>query len=213
MARWVEHAVLAIAGFIAALGYAGVFALMAIESACIPIPSEVTLIFSGFLVGQGRFNLWITLGTALAGALVGSTISYSIGRYCGKPFLSRYGRYVLLTEHRLAAAEAWFTRYGGNTVVLLRWVGGIRALVSLPAGMVRMPYPRFILLTLLGTGTWVVFGVVLGMIVGEEWQRITHLVKQANYLILLGLIMIVIAIWLVHCVVRRVAAASEGREG
>jgi len=198
MATWIERIVVAITGFIAALGYFGVFAGMALESACIPIPSEVTLLFSGFLVGEGRFKLWPTIGSALGGALVGSTISYLAGRYGGKPFLTRYGKFVLLTETRMVAVESWFGRYGDKAVLYLRWVTGLRALVSLPAGIVHMRYSRFLLATVIGTGTWVVFGILLGMLVGEKWKQILHLLKSANYLILLVLILGVVALWLVH---------------
>jgi len=187
-------------------GYPGVFALMALEASCIPIPSEVTLVFAGFLVAQGRFTLAGAIAAALLGVVVGSTISYSVGRYGGRPFILRFGRFFLLNEHRLALTERWFARYGGKAVIICRLISGLRAIISLPAGLVRMSYPRFMAYTLAGSGTWVVIGVLLGFLVGEEWRRIIHYLRQAGHFALLLVVLAAVGAWYLH---HRMSRVSE----
>ena len=208
MADWLDKFAKAILAVIAALGPWGVFALMAAEQACIPIPSEITLLAAGFLVSQPEsgFTLPIAIGAGIAGALTGATLSYLVAHRLGRPVLERYGRYLLITSSRLDAVEAWFDRHGWKAVLFCRWITGLRALVSLPAGLARMSYPRFLALTALGSGTWVVAGILIGWLVGEEWQKILHLVKRANYLVLLAVIVIALVVWLIHRASNRAVA-------
>jgi membrane protein DedA with SNARE-associated domain len=193
-----ERAVELLTRIIGDLGYPGVFALMALESACIPIPSEVTLLFAGFLVAKGTFTLPLAILSGLLGIWTGSTISYCVGRYGGRPLVLRYGRFVFLNEKRLAVTEAWFARYGGKAVVICRLISGLRAIISLPAGLVGMRYSRFLALTFLGSGSWVVAGILIGYFVGEEWQRILTMLRHAGHLALLVLVVAVAAAWLLH---------------
>ncbi len=137
---------------ISASGYAGVALLMAIESACIPLPSEIIMPFAGYLVHTGRLSL---IGVATAGALgcnLGSLIAYWIGAYGGRPFITRYGRFVLLDAHDLARAERFFARFGGITVFIGRLLPIVRTFIALPAGIARMPQLRFHLYTFIGPG-------------------------------------------------------------
>src|SRR3970282_2521905 len=123
---------------ISAAGYLGIVFLMAIESACIPLPSEIIMPFSGYLVGQGRFTLW---GVALAGAIgcnVGSIVAYYVGAWGGRPFLERYGRYLLITVRDLEWADRWFARYGEATVFFARLLPVTRPFIALPAGISLM---------------------------------------------------------------------------
>src|SRR6185437_13206570 len=125
------------------LGYGGIVLLMAIESACIPLPSEVIMPFSGFLVASGRFSLW---GAALAGALgctLGSAIAYGVGAYGGRPLILRYGRFILLSPHDVDVADRWFARFGEATAFFARLLPLIRTFISLPAGIAHMPFWRF----------------------------------------------------------------------
>jgi membrane protein DedA with SNARE-associated domain len=191
---WLEIVVNVVTGFIDKAGYGGVFLGMALESLCLPLPSEIVLVSAGFLVGQGEFSLPLALASAFAGALFGSTITYSVARFGGWPLLQRYGRYFLLTEQRLRATEIWFTKHGAKAVLLCRLVSGLRAIVSVPAGLCHMPYPKFLLYTALGSGTWVVIGILFGRFVGKEWERLSHL----GHGILIGAIALLASIMIWH---------------
>lgn len=180
MGRFIEAAVKYITAGIAYLGYPGVFVFMALEAMCLPIPSEIVLVFAGFLAGQGRFSVWGAMLAGLAGALTGATVAYWAGRLGGRPLLERWGRWVLLTPRRLDRVEQWFSRYGAGAVIICRWVSGLRAIVSVPAGLARMEYWRFLACTAIGSGVWVVTAVMIGFFVGEEWRAILNVLERAN---------------------------------
>ena len=170
-----EKIITTLAGFIIAVisktGYLGVLLLMAIESACIPLPSEIIMPFAGYLVYTGRFNL---LWAATAGALgcnLGSVIAYEIGYYGGRPLVERYGSYVFLGRHELDLAERFFTRFGGIAVFLGRLLPVIRTFIALPAGIARMPRLRFHIYTFLGSWPWCFALAWVGMKLGEQWDK------------------------------------------
>ena len=188
-------------------GYAGVFFLMLLEACCFPIPSEIVLVSAGFLAGQGKFSLPITLAVGLGGALTGSTITYCVGRYGGRPLLVRYGRYVLLTESRLASVETWFHRHGPKAVFICRWISGMRAIISIPAGLCHMPYPKFLLYTTLGSGAWVITGTLFGKIVGQNWKTL----GQVGHYLLAAAVVVVIALIAWHHF--RKGKAPKGESG
>ena len=196
MERFLEKAVAVITGVIATLGYPGVFLFMALESACIPIPSEVVLVFAGFLAAQGRFSIGGAIAAGILGALTGSSVSYAIGRFGGRALALRWGKYLLITEERLERTQEWFGRYGGRAVFVCRLITGLRAIVSIPAGLARMSYPRFLAYTVAGTGLWVVTAVLIGYFVGEEWKRIIGFLRRANEIVLLVVIVIAVAAYL-----------------
>lgn len=151
-------------------GYLGIVLLMGIESACIPLPSEIIMPFSGYLVGQGRFSLW---GVGVAGALgcnLGSMVAYGVGAYGGRPVIERYGRYVLVSGHDLEWADRWFARYGEATVFFARLLPIIRTFIALPAGIARMNFLRFNLYTFLGSLPWCLGLAYLGLMFGEHWE-------------------------------------------
>ncbi|HYL80060.1 MAG TPA: DedA family protein, partial [Candidatus Acidoferrum sp.] len=130
---------------IGGLGYGGIVLAMAIESACIPLPSEVIMPFSGYLVSQGRFTLW---GVSLAGALgctLGSAAAYAVGAYGGRRFILTYGRYVLISPHEVERADRWFARHGIAATFISRLLPVVRTFISLPAGIARVPFGRFLL--------------------------------------------------------------------
>ncbi|HEX4311325.1 MAG TPA: DedA family protein [Acidobacteriaceae bacterium] len=164
----------AVAGFIIAVisasGYAGVALLMAIESACIPLPSEVIMPFAGYLVHTGRLSLvWVATAGAL-GCNLGSAVAYWIGAYGGRPFIARWGRFVLLDHHDLDRAEHFFARYGGITVFVARLMPIVRTFIALPAGIARMPQVRFHLYTFLGSWPWCFALAWAGMRLGQAWD-------------------------------------------
>src|SRR6266576_4507091 len=128
---------------ISRLGYAGVLLLMAIESACIPLPSEVIMPFSGYLVYTGRFNLWWVATMGALGCNLGSAVAYAVGYYGGRPLVEKFGSYILLSRHELDWTERFFARHGSITVFVSRLLPVVRTFIALPAGVARMPQLRF----------------------------------------------------------------------
>jgi len=198
-----------ILGVISAGGYAGIVLLMAIESACIPLPSEIIMPFSGYLAGQGRFSLW---GVAVAGAVgcnLGSMVAYAVGAYGGRPFLERYGRYVLLTRGDLAWADRWFARYGEATVFFSRLLPVIRTFIALPAGIARMDFLRFNVYTFLGSLPWCLGLAWLGLKLGEHWEETIRPVFEKLDL-LIGLLLAAALVWFVRARLRQLRAPGSG---
>ncbi|MBV9087440.1 MAG: DedA family protein [Acidobacteriaceae bacterium] len=159
-----------IVSVISTTGYIGVMVLMAIESACIPLPSEVIMPFSGYLVYTGRFSL---LAVATAGAIgcnLGSVIAYEIGYFGGRPLVERYGSYILLSRRELDWAERFFARRGSAAVFIARLLPVVRTFIALPAGVARMPRGRFHAYTFLGSWPWCLMLAYVGLKLGEKWE-------------------------------------------
>jgi membrane protein DedA with SNARE-associated domain len=151
-------------------GYPGIVALMAIESACIPLPSEVIMPFAGYLVSAGRFKLlWVGVAGAF-GCNVGSIVAYAVGAWGGRPLAEKYGHYVFVTHHDLNLADHWFTRYGDGAVFLARLLPVIRTFIALPAGIARMKFVRFNVFTFLGSLPWCLALAFAGVKLGERWE-------------------------------------------
>lgn len=171
---------------ISGLGYAGIVLAMAIESACIPLPSEVIMPFSGYLVSQGRFTLW---GVSFAGALgctIGSALAYAVGAYGGRRFILRYGRYVLISPHEVERADRWFARYGIAATFISRLLPVIRTFISLPAGIARVPFGRFLLYAFLGSFPWSWVLAYVGMLLGEHWEQVGGVLHSLDAVIVIG---------------------------
>lgn len=169
MLSWASQHIITI---IASLGYSGVVLLMTLESACIPVPSEIILTFSGFLVATGRFELlWVAVAAAV-GNNIGSMIAYAVGYYGGRPLAHRYGRWLLIAPADLDGAEAWFRRHGDATVLICRLLPIVRTYVALPAGVVRMPLLRFHFYTFIGSLAWGFLLSYIGFRLGENWNQI-----------------------------------------
>jgi len=159
-----------IIGVISSGGYLGIVALMAIESACIPLPSEVIMPFSGYLVYTGRFHLlWVATAGAI-GCNLGSVIAYEIGFYGGRPLVERYGSYILLSRGELDWADHFFARWGSAAVFIARLLPVIRTFIALPAGIARMPRLRFHVYTFVGSWPWCFVLAYVGMKLGEKWE-------------------------------------------
>lgn len=155
---------------ITATGYPGIAFLMAIESACIPLPSEIIMPFAGYLVSIGHFSL---LGVATAGAIgnnIGSAIAYEVGRRGGRPFVERFGRYLLIDAHDIDRADRFFARYGDWAVLIGRMLPVIRTFIAFPAGVVRMPLLRFHLFTFIGSWPWCLLLAWIGLKLGTAWN-------------------------------------------
>jgi len=176
---------------IAGLGYGGVVLLMAVESACIPLPSEIIMPFSGYLAFKGTFTLW---GAALAGAagcVLGSLLAYFIGAYGGRTLVYKYGRYVLISHRDLAWADRWFARHGGITVFIGRLLPVIRTFIALPAGISRMPLVRFVVYTFAGSLIWCYGLAWIGLKLGENWRMLGKYFHEFDGIITLALLIAV----------------------
>ncbi|HZI55413.1 MAG TPA: DedA family protein [Verrucomicrobiae bacterium] len=159
-----------IVSIISAGGYLGIAVLMAIESACIPLPSEIIMPFSGYLVYVGRFKLlWVATVGAL-GCNLGSAIAYAVGYYGGRPLVEKYGSYILLSRHELDWADRFFARYGNITVFVSRLLPVIRTFIALPAGVARMNQPKFHFYTFIGSWPWCLGLAYVGMKLGQRWD-------------------------------------------
>ncbi len=176
---------------ISAAGYFGVVILMAIESAGIPLPSEVIMPFAGYLVSIGRFSL---VGAATMGALgcnVGSTVAYYVAASGGRAAVERWGRYILVSRHELERAERFFARYGAVTVFICRLLPVVRTFIAFPAGLARMPMLKFQIYTFLGSWPWCFGLAYVGMVLGSRWDsdpELRRLFHEFDALILLVLI-------------------------
>ncbi len=158
--------------FITHYGYAAIFLLMLAESACIPFPSEVTMLVGGFYAADGRLDFfWVGVAGVL-GNLVGSWIAYGIGRATGREILDRYGRYVLIRGHDVDRAEVWWDKHGEAATFFSRLLPVIRTFISLPAGIARMPFGKFTAYTFLGVIPWTYALTYAGVVVGDNWERV-----------------------------------------
>jgi membrane protein DedA with SNARE-associated domain len=157
---------------ISTLGYGGVVLLMAIESACIPLPSEVTIPFSGYLVSRGEMTLW---GVALAGAVgcvLGSIVAYYVGAWGGRRLVERYGRYLLVSHRDLDLADRWFARHGDITILVGRLLPVVRTFIAFPAGVARMAMAKFLVYTFIGSFIWCWGLAWVGERLGDHWDSL-----------------------------------------
>jgi len=181
LVEWVTHA-------IHAAGYQAVVGLMTLESACIPLPSEIIMPFSGFLVAKGAFSLHATAFAGAAGCAVGSAIAWAVGYWGGRPFIERYGRFVLIRAHEIERADRWFQRYGYRAVFTARLLPIIRTFISLPAGIAHMPFWPFLLLSFVGSVPWCYFLTYVGFVLGEHWHSIAKYMHIADAMVGLGIV-------------------------
>jgi membrane protein DedA with SNARE-associated domain len=159
-----------IVAVISSLGYAGIVLLMAIESACIPLPSEIIMPFSGYLVSTGRFELVLVATAGAIGCNVGSTVAYAIGYWGGRPVVERWGYWVLIGRRELALVDWFFARFGGITVFIGRLLPVVRTFIALPAGIARMSMVKFQIYTFLGSWPWCFALAYVGMRLGDRWN-------------------------------------------
>ncbi len=151
-------------------GYAGIAALMGIESACIPLPSEIIMPFAGFVVYQGHLNLFWAATAGAIGCNLGSVVAYWIGAKGGRPMVERYGKWVLMSHHDLDRMTEFFAKYGSITVLLGRLLPVVRTFIAFPAGIAKMPQLRFHIYTFLGSWPWCFALAYVGMKLGEKWH-------------------------------------------
>jgi membrane protein DedA with SNARE-associated domain len=203
VSRIIEALAVFTTGVISSMGYGGVLLLMAIESACIPLPSEIIMPFAGYLVYQGQFTLQ---GAAIAGALgcvVGSIPAYWLGEYGGRPMIERYGRYVLVSRKELDFADRMFQRHGHWVVLAARLLPIVRTFIAFPAGVSRMPMGKFVIYTFVGSYPWCLGLAWVGMKLGEAWHTDPR-VKAIYHRFELAIVLVAVAaaIWFVWHKVR-----------
>jgi membrane protein DedA with SNARE-associated domain len=194
-----------------ATGYTGAALLMALESMIAPIPSEAVMPFVGFLVADGKWNLWLAILSTSLGSIAGSLASYVMGYYGGKPVVLRVGKYLLLDRHDLEVTERFFNRRSGTaTIFISRFVPVVRHLISIPAGVGRMPLLPFLFATLVGATLWNSFLLVCGMVLREHWGMVQQYSHQVD-LVVVALLILIFA-WFVRVKMVRVknAAVSLG---
>lgn len=161
-----------ITNFISQIGYVGIFFLMVLESALIPVPSEVIMPFSGFLVATGEFNIFYALVAGTLGNLVGSVIAYYIGSFVGRKLILRFGKYVLLDEDHLNLSDRWFKKFGDKIIFVSRNLPAVRTYISLPAGISKMNIFKFSMYTLIGSIPWNFVLLYAGVLLGKNWEII-----------------------------------------
>ncbi len=180
-------------------GAGAVFVLMAIESACIPVPSEVIQLYAGFMVSEGRMSFVVAVLAGTIGNVVGSWVAWAVGAYGGRPFIERHGRWLHISQRNLAWADRWFDRYGPKVVLFSRMLPIIRTFISLPAGIARMPFWRFTVYTFVGALPWCFLLTLAGVQVGENWEELEGRLKYFTYLVALGIVVgviyLVVRVW------------------
>lgn len=184
------------------VGYPGVFLLIMLESTLVPIPSEIVMPLAGFMAWKGEFWLPVVLLINSTAAVIGSGICYWIGVVGGKPFLHNYGKYFLVRQHDIARTEAFFARHGKKTIFIARFLPVIRHVISVPAGIARMPLPGFFLQTFLGSTIWGGALILLGYYVGANWEKLARTIKHVDLVIGAILVLALVALG-IRFVVRR----------
>ena len=158
-----------IVDLICTFGYPGIMFLMTLESACMPVPSEIVMPFAGFAAQQGRLDFfWVGIAGSI-GSLVGAVLSYIIGYYGGRPLLEKYGKYFFVTKHDITVAHGWFEKYGVMVILVARLLPIVKTFISVPAGIVRMDFKKFALYTFIGSVPWCFSLAYAGVLLGENW--------------------------------------------
>jgi membrane protein DedA with SNARE-associated domain len=196
----IANFVLATIGF---LGYGGVFVMMVLESMVFPAPSELIMPFAGYIASQGTFNLILVIVVSTLGSIVGSLLSYYIGKRWGTKLVIRYGKYILVSEEELHRTEDWFDRHGEITVFVFRLVPVIRHLISLVAGLAEMDVKKFALYTIAGAAIWNSIMAYLGFYLGNNWHLITQYADELSLAIVLLIVIAVVWFIVRHIVKRR----------
>ena len=201
LSQWIQN-------FIITVGYPGVFVLITLESTLVPIPSELVMPLAGFMAYKGEFSLPVILVINSVGALLGSGLCYWIGVVGGKPFLVKYGKYFLVNQHDIAKTETFFAKHGKATILIARFLPVIRHVISVPAGIARMPLRGFFLQTFIGSTIWGGALILLGYYVGANWETLARTLKRVDLLIGAILVLGLVALG-IRFVVRRRASGLE----
>ena len=179
-------------------GYLGITFLMALESACMPVPSEIVMPFAGYLVYRGDTDMTL-IGIGLAGAIgctIGSIAAYMVGKHAGRMLIIKYGRYFLVSERHLLTAERWFDKYGEAATFISRLLPVIRTFISLPAGIAKMDFKKFVFYSFVGSLPWTFMLGYVGYALGPSWENIMDVFHKLDIVVIAGLVAIVV--WYVY---------------
>jgi len=190
------------------LGLVGVFLLMVGESACLPIPSEGTMLFAGFNVANGEYSLLVVTAVGVAANVVGSWIAYAVGYFGRVDLLEKHGRKVFIKPHHLHKADDWFERYGDATVFFSRMLPIVRTFISLPAGVAKMPFVRFTVFTTLGCIPWVFMIAFIGKEAGANWESWKEHLHYVDYAVIAAIALAAVWLFVRYRRRRRAAAAA-----
>ena len=166
------------------LGYPGIFFLMFLESAAIPIPSEIIMPFSGSLIIKGVLNFWLIVIVGTLGNLLGSIFLYYIGKYGGRPIIEKYGKYLFINKEHLESADQWFIKYGDAAVFFSRLMPVVRTFISLPAGIAKSNFKKFCAYTIAGCLPWSILLTYIGLELGQQWQIIENYFRKLDIAII-----------------------------
>ena len=197
-----------IIALISAMGYLGIVLAMAIESACIPLPSEIIMPFSGFLASQGRFSLWWVSVAGAVGCSIGSALAYGLGAWGGRPLVIKYGRYFLFHQKDLERADRFFARHGDKATFVARLLPIIRTFISLPAGISRMDFGKFLFYSFAGSLPWCLLLAWIGLKLGERWKEVEVIFHKLDFLI--GGVIVAAILWFVWAHRKRGKVSEEG---
>ena len=178
--------------FISVYGYFAIALLMALENACIPIPSELILGFAGYLVYADQITFAGAMIAGIVGGMAGSIFAYLVGSYGGRKFVNKYGKYFLIKKSHVDLAQRWFDKYGLRAVFFSRMLPVVRTFISLPAGFARVNFPAFLTLTFLGSVPWTALIIYLGVLFGENWKKLLEYGHEASIVVVIALVIAVI---------------------
>ena len=181
---------------ISTMGYGGILLLMVIESACIPLPSEIIMPFAGFLVFKGELTLWLVALAGAVGCVIGSIPAYYVGMYGGRPLAEKYGKFILLSKNDLDMADRLFAKYGEIIIFIARLLPAVRTFIAFPAGVARMNMPKFIMYTFIGSLIWCWLLAYAGMKFGEHWDNLKVYFHEFHYVIIVA--GVIFLIWYVR---------------
>jgi membrane protein DedA with SNARE-associated domain len=194
---------------ISTLGYGGVILMMAIESACIPLPSEVIMPFAGYLVHTGRFDLELVAVAGAIGCLIGSYVAYYVGASGGRWFLLHYGRWVLIAPHEIEIADRFFDRWGAPAVFISRLLPVVRTFIAFPAGVARMRLLPFTVYTLLGSYLWCLALAYAGMKLGQHWEELAPYFHRFDTVI--GILIVAAAAFVIYNRIKSITSTPPGK--
>ena len=174
--------------FISVYGYFAVALLMAMENACIPIPSELILGFAGYLIFADQMTFTGAMIAGMIGGMVGSIFAYLVGSYGGRKFVDKYGKYFLIKKSHVDLAQRWFDKYGIRAVFFSRMLPVVRTFISLPAGFARVNFKAFLFYTFAGSLPWTALILYLGMLFGENWKKLLELGHEASIIVVIAIV-------------------------
>jgi len=180
-----------IINLVSSLGYLGLYLAMLIEATSLPIPSEIIMGVAGFLVYKGEMNLFLAAFFAALGNITGSTLIYFIGAKGGRPIIKKYGKYLDFTEEKFDKVDAWFNGYGNKIIFFSQLLPIVRTFISLPAGILKVNFPRFMAYTFVGSFIWCLGLTWVSSLLGAEWEKLSDYLKQFEVVVIIGILALI----------------------